>query len=524
MSQAKSNKTANSTAKAALLFGSGTLTSRILGLFRDTLVYSIMPYDMRDAWIAAFRIPNFFRRLLGEGGLSVSFIPVYVDRLKNGQIEDRQKLANGVFTLLMSLVSIICLLCFVFMDSIVGVWLSGPGFTEVPGKLVMTVSMARVMIFFLFFISLFAYFMALLNANKKFTMSGYAPLFLNLGIIVGLLIFKNSEELPMAAAYSVVVGVAMQALFLLYPVIKNGLLPRLSSAWNSPDVRKVLNKFMPTFLGVGILQVLGLINTYFASQLAPGTLSHINLGDRLLELPLSLIAVSIGTTLLPTLSGFWAAEKKQDFMECLEKHFKLFYFLALPAAFGLWFLGEEITAVLFKRGEFNLEEVIIVAGILKIYCVTLMAAGSLKIFNQAFYATGDTKTPAFIALFGLCVHLVMAPILMKEMALTGLIISTASVSVINLLIGSTIIQKRIAWISWGKIAKHFSCCFMAATAMGGYLYVVNLYQWQQGRFIFDMPVLLGIIAFGGMIYFMVAGILKVDELQSVLKRFKRKAQ
>ena len=509
------------TAKAALLFGSGTLTSRILGLIRDSLLFSLMPLDMKDAWLAAFRLPNFFRRLLGEGGLSVSFIPVYVSLLGEKDSEQRKALINGVFTLLMSVVSLICLICFFFMDSIITTWLSGSGFTDVPGKIEMTISMAKVMVFFLFFISLFAYFMALLNGLKKFTLSGYAPMFLNIGIISGLLLYKGQGNLAIASSWAVVIGGALQAFFLLPAVIRAGVLPKISNGFKSPAVKKVMLKFVPTVFGVGVLQILAMINVYFASQLQPGAISYIYLGDRLLELPLSLIAVSIGTTLLPTLSGYWGENKKDVFMGCLVRHLSLFYFLALPAAFGLWFMGTDIVDVLFSRGEFTASEVPIVGAILKIYCITLLAAGSLKILNQALYATGDTLTPALISIVGLSIHLFLAPVLMAKYQINGLVGSTAIITLFNLVCCVFVLQKKIAIIDWKVITGHFVGCLGAASAMGFYLVGVSQFHWQQGRFILDFPILLCLITVAGIIYFGFAAVFKVEELDWLKRKLKR---
>ena len=288
-------------AKSALLFGSGTLTSRILGLIRDALIAQILPKDVRDAWIAAFRLPNFFRRLLGEGGLSVSFIPIFVETREKGDSEAQKRLVSGVFSLLMSVVSFIWLLCFLFMEVIVQYWLGGEGFTSVPGKIEMTISMGRVMVGFLFFITLFAYFMALLNGVKKFGMTGFAPVLLNISIICGLYYFQDSESIYQVSAWSVVIGGALQAIFLFPALVKNKIVPLLSFKYCfDPSVRRVLKKFMPTVFGVGVLQILTMVNTYFASQLESGAVSNMYYADRLLELPLSLIAVSIGTCLLYT--------------------------------------------------------------------------------------------------------------------------------------------------------------------------------------------------------------------------------
>ncbi len=521
MNQPAKTKPPQTTARAALLFGAGTLTSRILGLIRDSLIFSLLPIDMKDAWLAAFRIPNFFRRFLGEGGLSVSFIPIYVAAVKKGDPQAQKQLTHGVFTLLMGVTVLICGITWVAMGHLIPWWLSGDGFTDIPGKIAMTVEMARIMIFFLFFVTLFAYFMALLNSHKQFGFSGFAPLFLNLSIIAGLWVFKDSDKLAQASAWAVVIGGFLQALFLLPSIVKLRVAPRVSRHPFNTEVKKVLLKFLPAFFGVGVLQILNLVNVYFASRLQ-GAVSYVYLGDRLLELPLSLIAVSLGTTLLPTLSDYWARGEKLTFVTSVSKHLSLFYFLAIPSAFGFWFLGVDIIDVLFQRGEFAAKEVAIVAAILKIYCLTLLAAGSLKILNQSLYATGDTHTPAIISFIGLIIHLILAPILMSRYQLNGLILSTALVTLFNFLCCLFIIQKRIAWLDWGRIGRNIFGCFVAGSAMGAYLYLVGQWGWKQGRFLLDFPILILVIAIGGAVYFGVASLLKVEELKFLASKLKKR--
>jgi putative peptidoglycan lipid II flippase len=507
-------------AKAAFLFGSGTLTSRILGLIRDALLFSAMPLDMKDAWIVASRLPNFFRRLLGEGGLSVSFIPVYVGLLSPDKQLERQRLTDGVFTLLMYIVTFICLVCFVFMDAIVTHWLSGPGFTSIPGKVEMTISMGRIMVFFLFFISLFAYFMALLNGLKKFTLTGYAPMFLNIVIIMGLYLYRGSEHLASAAAWSFLIGGALQALFLVPAVYKLKVVPRLTKRILHPSVKRVILKFLPSVFGVGILQVLALVNVYFASQLSSGANSYIYLADRLLELPLSLIAVSIGTTLLPTLSQYWSENRTDTFMSCLARHVKLFQFLAIPAAFGLWFLGTDIISVLFSRGYFTQDEAPIVASIVRIYCMTLMCAGALKITSQAFFATGDTHTPAIVSALGLCLHLIMAPYWMAQYQIQGLVFSTALVTLFNLIVCSVYIQIKVGLLPWRELTSHTFRCLIAGSGMALFLWQLSLWPWRQGRFILDFPLLLLLIVLASLIYFAICAVLSIDEMKVIRRKLK----
>lgn len=507
-------------AKAAFLFGTGTLTSRILGLIRDSLLFSLMPLDMKDAWFAAFRLPNFFRRLLGEGGLSVSFIPIYVDQIGHGDKKAQQELASGVWSLLLFLTSMICVLTFIFMDSIITYWLSGPGFAGVPGKIEMTITMAKIMVFFLFFITQFAFLMALMNSLQKFTLTGFAPVMMNVVIIAALFYYRDDPRLPEASSWAVLIGGAMQALLLVPSVYYLGVFPRLTWRWRNLVVLKVLKRFLPTIFGVGVLQILTMANTYFASQLQSGAISYIYLGDRLLELPLSLVAVSIGTALLPTLSKYWNTNQKSLFLECISQHMALFNFLALPAAFGLWFLGFDIIDVLFSRGEFKANEVPIVAKVLKIYCVTLMTAGSLRMITQAFYAFGDTVTPAIVSVIGLVIHLATASLWMEYFGINGLVLSTALITLVNLCICFVILQKRVGWLDWKYMSAHFVRCLVACSVMGLFLWSLRFLHWKQGKFILDFPILIAFIAAAGLIFFAMASLLDVSEMNMITRKIR----
>jgi putative peptidoglycan lipid II flippase len=509
-------------ARSAFVFGTGTLTSRILGLIRDVLVNSILPMDMRDAWTAAIKLPNFFRRLFGEGGLSVSFIPVYVGLSEKGQVDRAQALANGLFTLLLSLALLITGLLWVYMDSLIPLWLSGKGFTEVQGKMDLTILMARLMVPFLFFITLFAYFMAILNSHRRFALTGFAPLFLNVSIIVVLWFYKDhSRLLAPASCLAVVLGGFLQAFFLLPGLWQLGQIPQPSLRIFTRDVKTVLVKFVPTFFGVGVLQVLSLVNAYFASNVRGGV-NYFYVSDRLLELPLSLIAVSIGTTLLPTLSKHWSEKSLESFLEVLARQLSLFYFLAIPSAFGLWFLGTDIISILFKRGEFLASDVEVVSGIIKIYCLTLLAAGSLKILTQSLYAIGDTLTPALISAAGVLIHIFLAPFLMSLYSLNGLALSTALMTLLNGGLCVYFIHRRIDILPWKEIGKNISQCALAASVMGSGLYGLTYVTWRTGT-AFDFLSLVVLVAVAAGLYFGMASFLGVKQLDAVMKRLRKRS-
>lgn len=510
-------------ARAALLFGSGTLSSRILGLIRDALIFSLMPLDLKDAWFAAFRIPNFFRRLLGEGGLSVSFIPIYVATLESPEADQKVKpLVNGVYSLLMGISLLICVFSYLFMDKLVGLMLSGDGFSTVPGKLETTVAMSEVMIFFLFTISLFAFLMALLNGQKKFTLTGYAPVMMNLAIIFALWWYQDHPQFAMASAWAVVIGGGLQALILVPAVFKLGIHPRWTwDVWN-PQVRRVVAKFIPTVFGVGVLQFLAMLNLYFASQLPSGSITYIYMADRLLELPLSLVAVSIGTTLLPTLSSYWSRGDRTLFTETMSRQLGLFLLLALPATFGLWMVGEDIVAVLFQRGEFRAEEVPTVSWLLKIYGLTLITAGGQRVLSSAFYASGDTQTPAVVSLVGLLIHCVLAPYWMQKWGIYGLVGSTSFITFFNLALCLVLIQYKAGSLLWKMLGVQSMKCLSASLVMAIPLYFFNQWSWRTNHFYYDFPLLLAVIGFAGCCYFAVAWLLGVGDVKVLGRKILRR--
>ena len=499
--------------RQALSFGSGTLASRCLGLLRDGLLYSVLPLDMKDSWIAAFRVPNFFRRILGEGGISVSFIPLWVELRQKKKDQESQTLAGGLLALILIWVGALSLVAFIFMDIWIPFWLSGPGFASVPGKWEQTVLMARIMLGFLFFISLFAYFMALLNGEQKFALTGLAPVGFNLCLVVGLYFFKNSgSDLIWISALCVTVGGAVQALILVPSLFRAGLFFKpLWGAIFHPIMGRMCGRLAPTFLSAGVLQILSLVNTYFASLLDPGALTYMYQGDRLLELPLSLIAVSLSVSLLPTLSKYWVGQDLFLFKNSLVENFKLFYLLGLPSALGLWFLGTDIMRVLFVRGQFTLGEAQIVGSLLKIYAFTLLFSGSIKILNQAFYGMGRTAVPAFVSLVSLLVHVCMAPFWMEVMGLEGLVLSTSLSLLLNLKISFWLLSRQLGRWPWRNLLSHLRCCVLACLAMGVYLFGIQGAFPQNGVWIWDLLILLFWILLGALIYFGSLKLLKCPE-------------
>ncbi|MEQ1878557.1 MAG: murein biosynthesis integral membrane protein MurJ [Bdellovibrionia bacterium] len=326
-------------AASALVVAGGTLVSRVLGYGREMAMYALFDRTVTDAYLAAFRLPNMFRRLLGEGSLSVAFIPVFIDLLKHGHTkrdeipEEARKLVNGMFTVLITILTILTILGVAFADQVVGLIVAGQGFMSIPGKYELTVKMARVMFCFIFLISLYAYFMAILNSIKKFALAAFAPTLFNVVMVAST--FIPDTEAPFTGFYlalGVVIGGFFEMAILIPALIREGFLPRPTLQIFSPHIGRVFKTMIPSWIGLGILQLNLLVNTRLASELSEGNISWLYLTDRILELPLSLFAVSLSSALLPTLARLWSQGARQEMADTSAHYLKMVFFLAVPSA------------------------------------------------------------------------------------------------------------------------------------------------------------------------------------------------
>lgn len=421
--------------KNALKMAFGTMTSRVLGLLRESFMAALFDKHITDAFNAAFRIPNLFRRLLGEGSLSVSFIPVFVE----AEQEDRlraQNMINSLYTILLILVGTITVFGVLFPELFLNALLS-PSYVENTNKMLITTQMTRIMFLFLFFITSFAFFMGILNSLGRFFWPALAPTFWNIAMIISTVwpvewlpesMKLNGDQL----AWGVVVGGALQVFILVPGLIQVGYLPRVSLKVLNKDSFLVLKNMIPGFIGTGLLQFMTIVNLGFASAFTEGTISYMNYVDRLIELPLSLISVSLGSALLPALSLLWTQNKIEEFSETSRKYLELNLLVSVAAACGLYVFSEPVIQLLFGRGKFSLEDVRSSALILKSYCWIMLFVSGIRVLTPAYYAVKNTWFPMVISAVALALHISIAPILMKSFQIHGLMISTTISAAANM--------------------------------------------------------------------------------------------
>jgi putative peptidoglycan lipid II flippase len=418
----------------ALSMAFGTMSSRVLGLLRETLFMALFPKTVTDAWVVAFRLPNMFRRLLGEGSLSVSFIPVFIDAKNADPSGVRvRNLLNGFYAFMLVVLGVVTTLGIVFAPELCD--LMGAGyFKEVSGKYELTVQMARIMFGFIFLMSTYAYFMGILNALGRFGLPAIAPTFFNIAMIGSNFWPQNLQSYQgQALAWGVIAGGFLQTGMMVPALIKAGYFPKPNWTGFTADIQRVLKSMLPGMVGVGLLQIMTFMNSSFAASQGEASNTLINAADRVLELPLSLVSVSIGTALLPTLAQYWNQQEKEKMLETASFYLRVNLMMAIPAAAGLYLLAHPIIELLFGYGKFTAQDVQIAAGILEIYSLTLVFSSSVRVLAPSYYAIKNTWYPALVSVICLVIHFFLAPFLMKTMALEGMVLSTSLTAGLNLL-------------------------------------------------------------------------------------------
>jgi putative peptidoglycan lipid II flippase len=420
---------------AALGMGVGTLLSRILGFVRDIVLVGFFPQFVTDAFVLGFKIPNFFRRVMGEGALAVSFIPRFLE-LKINDESGAKTLKNVVFTFLFCLSGAIAFLGIWFMPQLLDFLLSLSGKGEVFSQtedMAFAVKMGRWMFFYTFLVTQFAYMMAVLNAHKRFWVAGLAPAFFNLGFLSMALLPDSTVTFSgFQLALGVLVGGALQLLIVGLDHIKHIGWPKFNFSFNFSPFKRVLLATLPSIAGIGVLQFISIINIGLCAQVGVGALTYLYLADRLLELPQSLIAVSLGTAMLPNLSELWVTDRNK-FDETLSQSIRLYLFFALPAAVGLVFMALPITQLLFQRGETTLEESMQVANLVQVYGGVLIVSGINRMLLPIYYSFKNTWYPASASVIVVSFHYFVGQIFVESFGLTGVVLTTLVSTTINFL-------------------------------------------------------------------------------------------
>ena len=511
-------------AKAAGIVGIATMLSRIFGFIRDMVVAAFFGAGIAtDAFFVAFRIPNLLRRLLAEGSLTVSFVPVFTEYLKNKSREEALELANISFTALSIILVIVSLAGVVFSPLIVTIM--APGFHKVPAQYELTVLLTRFMFPYIFFISLVALCMGILNSLRHFAAPALSPVLLNIAMIIAALTLHGYFEEPIfALAVGVMVGGVLQ-LGMQWPfLIKMGVRLKPNFRFRHPGLRRIGALMLPAVFGAAIYQINIFIGTILASFLPKGSVSYLYYADRIVELPLGVFAIAVGTAALPSLSEQVAKGQTEEMKKTISFSLRLILFITIPAMIALIALRTPILSVLFQRGAFDAASTLLTAEALLYYTLGLWAFSTIRVVVSAFYALQDTKIPMKAAIVALIVNFVCSLLLMGPLKHGGLALATSIASSVNVLMLSIILWRRIGPFLDTVFYRSLGKIVLSSLVMWLSIVLVDLIlPWRtEGPFSERLLYLCVSITLGMVVFFALSWVQKSPELTLFVGTVKRK--
>jgi putative peptidoglycan lipid II flippase len=516
--------------KAAGIIGLAVMCSRLLGLLREQIFAALFGGGAAmDAFTAAFRIPNLLRDLFAEGALSTAFVTTFSKTIARGGDADAWRLANKVATMTALVLGLICILGMVFSDQLVT--LLAPGFDA--EKAALTAHLTRIMFPFILLVSLAALVMGMLNARNVFGVPAMASSFFNMGSIIGgvtLGYWIDPHFGPRALiglAFATVIGGALQLLVQLPSLARLGYRFKPDFLWRDPGVKAILLLMGPAVIAASTTQFNVLVNSMFASTLGDGAIFWLAIAFRLMQLPLGLFGVALGTVTLPLLSRLVATGRMDAFRTELAHALRLAFLLTIPSTAGLMMLAEPIISVLYQHGKFDAYQAAQAAGALRFYAIGLAGYAALKILVNAFYALERRKTPMVVSFLAVGLNLLFNWIFTFRLGWghRGLAFSTGCIATFNFLLLYALMQIQLEGLEsrrllllLGKLAVASAALIAVCAASSRWL----LADWQTQAFFIKLAALLGTVTLSAVVFAGCGVLLHIEELKELRDALRRR--
>jgi len=481
-----------------------TLLSRILGLVRDMVIANFFGASAgADAFFLAFRIPNFFRRLFGEGAFSQAFVPVLSEyQTKRSKTEVKELVSHISGSLGLNLI-VLTVIGVAAAPLIMGVFAAGYVYTGETQKLALATEMLRITFPYVFLICMTAFSGAVLNSFNRFAIPAFTPVLLNASLILCAIYLTPYMETPIVAlAWGVLIAGVAQLSFQIPFLARLDLLVKPKVNFKDEGVRKVMTLMLPALLGVSVGQINLLLDTVLASFLETGSLSWLYYSDRLLELPLALFGITIATVILPNLSRQHNNDPKA-FSATLDWAVKMVCLIGIPASLALIVLSESLITTLFYRGEMTARDVSMASFSLSAYGFGLLGHMLVKVLAPGYFAQQNIKTPMKIGIIALVVNMVLNLIFVWHLKHVGLALATSLSAFLNAGLlwyglrksGVLILDK-----SWVKFLPRLA---LANGAMLVCLQLIlpNQNQWLDMTFWWRLGMMMFVCLSGALVYF-----------------------
>jgi putative peptidoglycan lipid II flippase len=516
--------------KAAGIIGLAVMCSRLLGLVREQIFAALFGGGMAmDAFTAAFRIPNLLRDLFAEGALSTAFVTTFSKTIARGSDEDAWRLANKVATMTASVLGVLCVVGMVFSPQLVA--LLAPGFD--PEKAALTAQLTRIMFPFILLVSLAALVMGMLNAKNRFGMPAMASSFFNIGSIVGGVVLgfwidpHFGPRALIGLAFATLIGGGLQLAVQLPSLARLGYRFRPDIHWRDPGIKAILLLMGPAVIAASTTQVNVLVNSMFASTLGDGAIFGLAIAFRLMQLPLGLFGVALGTVTLPLLSRLVAAGKTREFRSELARAIRWGLLLTLPSMLGLMLLAEPIISVLYQHGKFNAEQAAQAAGALRFYAIGLGGYAALKVLVNAFYAIDRRKTPMLVSFVAVALNLLFNWIFTFRLGwgYRGLAFSTGCVATFNFLLLYFLMQNQLKGLESRRLLSMLAKLALASVPLVAVCAASShwlLADWQHQALLPKIAALLVTVIAGAGLFAASGILLHIEELKELRDAFMRR--
>ena len=486
-----------------------------------------------DAFTVAFRTPNLLRDMFAEGALSTAFVTTFSKKISTDGDDAAWRLANKVATLTIIFLSAVTLIGILIAPFLVKIFANG--FFLIPGKAELTILLARIMYPFIILVSLAALVMGMLNAKNVFGVPAIASSFFNLGSIIGGVAIgwwldpHFGQKALIGLAIGTLVGGAAQWAVQLPSLWRLGYRFRPDFDWKDEGVKKILQLMGPAVIAASSVQINVMINTMFASNLGDGPIFWLAIAFRLMQLPLGLFGVAIGTVTLPVLSRSVAAGNHVEFRTILARGMRLALLLTIPSTIGLMMLAEPIISVLYQHGRFGVFETAEAAAALRFYAIGLCAYSGMKVLVPAFYAIDERKTPMVVSFISVALNLLFNSIFTFQLhwGHRGLALSTGCVAITNFLILYLLMRRKTKLLDTRLLLRTVAKVLLAGVLLAAVCWAGGhwlLADWAHLALPLKTTYLFGTIVVAGAAFFGAAMFFRIEELEDATALIRRKMQ
>jgi len=489
--------------------------SRILGLVRDqVMAYFFGTSYINDAFNVGYNIPNLLRRLFGEGALSTAFVPIYNEI---GHHEGKGKQIDFALNLLSILTFILLILTVIgiFCAPII-VKLLYPGLA--PHTSLLAIKLTRIIFPYLFFIGLSSTYIAILNSHDYFFMTGLSSALLNIGMILTVLVpyyrfGLRGEQLIVWAGWGVLLGGFLQTVVNLPYLKKVGYRWAVYLRFGSVAMTQLWRRFIPSMIGIGVREINLIADSLMASFLPIGSITALGFGNRLMQLPLGIFAISAGTAILPLYSRCVNNKAYDELSDSMRFTALSLTYLMLPITTIIIALGNDFVSILFQSGAFDSQAAWMTSQALVYYALGLVFFSLNQTITPLFYANKDTKTPVKIAAVMVAINITLNFILMQFMAHRGLALSTSITAMLNYFTLLYFIRKKLPQVSFKGLAGNIIKTFLLCVLLFCMLYLAkDLYSTTDRMNLLIKDAVLSLLAFA--VFYLLGLLIKLDYLNS----------